>query len=373
MVIGRGRRDRRKKTSSDQLTREIDATSTGAVREKAVIADADQSRWQHMEQEAAQELVDIESQKLLGVAVCIVAIAEADTLAVERDDPGVADGDAVGVVGEIREHLFRTAERRLAVDDPISGSGLCQEQVEGDRVGEHSFGDHELSLTPRFANRADEQTPEATREHLDRQEERGLRSRAPLPARNRKAAARYDAMDVRVERQHLSPGVKYAQAPWLDLKAAVGHVDERSASGAEQQVIENAWCMQGEDVERLGDGEDHVEIGHGKKLGPTGLEPSRASRSAAAGTGAVAAGMPLNVLMAALVTLLPLPAEGGRAACADRTQGFALRSRRSVGAQERLTSSSYDRAEIMLGGHALLARALDGGTQDTFEGAGHVP
>jgi len=161
-------------TPSDHLPREIDAASAGTVGEKAVIADADQSRGQHMQQEAAQELVDIEGQKLLGVAVCVVAIAEADTLAIERDDAGVADGDAVSVVGEIREHLLRSAERRFAVDDPVGSSGPCQEQVEGERVGEHMFGQLERSLTPCGAKRADQQTPETTREHRYRQEERGL-------------------------------------------------------------------------------------------------------------------------------------------------------------------------------------------------------
>jgi hypothetical protein len=65
--------------------------------------------------------------------------------------------------------------------------------------------------------------------------------------------------------------------------------------------------------------------------------------------------MPLDVLVTAVITLLPLSAEGGGAACADRTHGFALRSRGAVGAQEDLASSSYDRAEIVLGVHVLLA------------------
>jgi hypothetical protein len=79
------------------------------------------------------------------------------------------------------------------------------------------------------------------------------------------------------------------------------------------------------------------------------------------------------VLVTAAVTLLPLPAESGRTTCADRTHGLALRSRGPVGAQKGLASSSYDRAEIRLGGHALLARTLYGGLQDPIEGTGDVP
>lgn len=166
---------------------------------------------------------------------------------------------------------------------------------------------------------------------------------------NREAPTRHHAMDVRVQSQRLSPGVKHAQAAGLDLKPAVCDVDERPSSGSEQQIIEDAWCVQSEDVEHLGHGEDDMEIRHGKKLGTASLEPPRASRSAASWTGAVAAGVPLNMFVATPVTLLPLSAEGGRAACADRTQSFALRSRGPAVAQKGLTSSSYDRAEIRLG------------------------
>ena len=85
-----------------------------------------------MQQKAAKELVDIEGEQLFGIAMCVIAMAKADVCAVEGDDPGVADGDAVSVVGEISENLLWSAERRLAVHDPVGGGGSCQEQVEGD-------------------------------------------------------------------------------------------------------------------------------------------------------------------------------------------------------------------------------------------------
>ena len=78
--------------------------STCAVGEKAVIPNANQSGRKHVQQEAAKELVDIQGQDLLGVAMCVVAITEADTFAVEGDDSGVADGNAVGVVSKISEN-----------------------------------------------------------------------------------------------------------------------------------------------------------------------------------------------------------------------------------------------------------------------------
>jgi hypothetical protein len=130
--------------------------------------------------------------------------------------------------------------------------------------------------------------------------------------------------------------------------------------------------VQSNDVEHLWHGEDDVEIGHREKLGAASFEPSSPSRSSASRTGAVAAGAPLNVLVAALVTLLPLPAEGGCAACADRTHGFALRSRGAAVAQKGLASSSYDRAEIRRAGHASLARDLWDGAQNPLQGIDDV-
>lgn len=139
MGIGRGWWDGRKKAPSDQMTGQNDALSTGAVGEKAVIADADQAGGQHMEQEAAEELIDLQGEPFLGIALSVVAMTEADALAVEGDDTGVADGDAVGVVGQVREHLLWSAERRLAVDDPVGRASASQKQVEGEGVGDDSL------------------------------------------------------------------------------------------------------------------------------------------------------------------------------------------------------------------------------------------
>lgn len=179
-------------------------------------------------------------------------------------------------------------------------------------------------------------------------------------------------MDVRVQGQRLSPGVEHAQASGLDLQAAACDVDERPAGGSEQQVVEDVRRMQSEDIEHVGDGEDHVEVRHREKLAAASFEPSVASCRSASRTGAVAAGVPLNVLVTAAVALLPLPAKGGRTACADRTQGFALRSRGAVVAQEGLASGSYDRAEVRLGAHASLVRVLCGSVQNALEGTDDV-
>lgn len=69
-------------------------------------------------------------------------------------------------------------------------------------------------------------------------------------------------MDVRVQGQGLSPGVKHAQTAGLDLQTTPRYVRECSAGSPEQQVVEGARRMESDDVERLGYGDDHMEVRH---------------------------------------------------------------------------------------------------------------
>ncbi len=89
-----------------------------AVGEQAVVADAHEAFWQHVEEEAAQELGCLELHDAPPAAVGIILPAEADVRSVEADEAVVGDGAAVGVAAEIAQHLFRTAEGRSDVDDP---------------------------------------------------------------------------------------------------------------------------------------------------------------------------------------------------------------------------------------------------------------
>ena len=84
------------------------------------MADAVEAARQHVEEEAADELVGRERHGLEPVAAFdpIVFPLEGDTLVIERDEPGVRDRDAVGVAGEIGEDGLRPGERSLGVDDP---------------------------------------------------------------------------------------------------------------------------------------------------------------------------------------------------------------------------------------------------------------
>ena len=97
VIGGRVERNRRHKASADQLSRTMNAVSTSAVGEKTVVANANKFRWKHVQQKAAEELVDMEIESLLGVPVGIVAITKGNARAVKREDSGVADGDTAAL------------------------------------------------------------------------------------------------------------------------------------------------------------------------------------------------------------------------------------------------------------------------------------
>ena len=93
-----------------------------------------------MEQEAAQELIDGQSHEPFLVAVGGIAPAEGDVAIGESDQPGVGDGDAMGVGAEIAQHMFRSAEGRLGVDDPVVAEQYAQPCGEGAWLGKMAAG-----------------------------------------------------------------------------------------------------------------------------------------------------------------------------------------------------------------------------------------
>ena len=81
--------------------------------------DADEAAWQQMDQEAAQELIDRKGHPPPFVAVRGIPPAESDVLVGKSNQPVVGDGDPMGIVAEIAQRMFRAAEGRFGVNDPV--------------------------------------------------------------------------------------------------------------------------------------------------------------------------------------------------------------------------------------------------------------
>lgn len=347
---GVGSLGERNRTIADQFTRTSQAGRADAIAHEPVVADADEPGWEDVKQEAAKELVGIENHDPVGDrAGGRVAITKGDVLAIEGDDARVADGNAVRVVGQIGEHLRRSAKWRLCVDDPLSGLDLGEENPQGtwiDRVGESCCFQH---LTDERAK--------ASGQHANRQKESGLPNADPPAAVDRETAARDNAVDVRMQHEGLTPGVKNRQSADANVEPALRDLGQRGASRAEEQIVKHARRAAGKDIELLGHGEDDVKVRDGEQLGAARLYPFRTGRSLTARAAAAAAGMPEDVLIAAVVALLALSSEGRGAARGDGPERLALCSGGEVLAEERRAAGSCNRAEIMLGVHGSLLLA----------------
>ncbi len=97
-----------------------------------------------MEQEAAQELIDIQSHGPLLVAVRGVAPAKGDVAIGQSDQPGVRDSDAMSVSAKIAQHMFRSSEGRLGIDDSVLAEQRTQPGPEGTRLGQRQQATVEL-------------------------------------------------------------------------------------------------------------------------------------------------------------------------------------------------------------------------------------
>jgi len=89
--------------ATEQFAGACDIVGAGSLGEQAVVADAVEALGQDVDEEAADELVCCERHHLVAIRAFepIVLVLEADSVFVERDQPAVGDGDAVGVAGQI--------------------------------------------------------------------------------------------------------------------------------------------------------------------------------------------------------------------------------------------------------------------------------
>src|ERR1700712_162990 len=169
------------------------------VAEEAEVTDAVEPVRQHMDQEAANELISIQGHDLLAVAIPIIFPAEPDLAVVHGHQAVVGDGDAMGISPDIVEDLRRPGERPLRVDNPIGFpgrrqvtlecGGLMQVAVRGEEV--------QLSSAEGLFQVVQKPAPEHLRQHPDWQKETRPAGNPTFAIRGN-ATARNEEMNVRV-------------------------------------------------------------------------------------------------------------------------------------------------------------------------------
>jgi hypothetical protein len=192
---------------------------------------------------------------------------------------------------------------------------------------------------------------ESAGENPDRKKEPRLTHSDPSFSIGRESATGHDAVDVWMKHESLPPGVEHTERPGQEVQLASCDIGQRGSDRSKQKVIKDTRCLQSEHVEFFWHSEYNVKVRNRKKLLGTRLEPCAPRRRLTSRTGSVPARMPLNVLVAAVVTLLPLPAKSGRPACADRAHRFPLNRGGPMSTAVALAARPHDRAEVGLGVH----------------------
>ena len=111
------------------------------------MSDAVETIWQDMQQEPADELVGIECHAFLLAAMTMVPPAECNLVVGDADEPGIGDGDAMGIAGEISQHLLWSTEWLLGVNHPFDTADIGKSASESDWVRQVGKITEEAQLT----------------------------------------------------------------------------------------------------------------------------------------------------------------------------------------------------------------------------------
>ncbi len=146
-----------------------------------------------------------------------------------------------------------------------------------------------------------EAPPEQPRQHAHRQEEPRSAGHPGLAVRGQ-AAARHDAVHMRVMRQRRAPGVQDQRG--ADARAQVlgigGDGLQDLGRHIEQQPIDRGLVLQRDVCDRCRQREDHVEILDRQQIGLAGIEPALGRTALALRAVPVATGVVGDLVSAAV-------------------------------------------------------------------------
>ena len=126
-----------------------------------------------MQEKAPEELDGVECHRTLPIAPLVILPAEGHLAVVTGQQPPIGDGDAMRVAGEVAEHLLRSGQGGLGVDDPLRLLERPEELVPGrGRTPVLALALHAQALLGgRLPERRQERAPKEPAEDTDREEE----------------------------------------------------------------------------------------------------------------------------------------------------------------------------------------------------------
>ena len=104
---------------SQQLSAFREGVFFGAVGQKAEVANTHEAVGEHLEEEAADELLGIEGHRFQPIFVSSIPVAKSDQAVFDGEDSVIGESHSVGVAAEIIKDRLRGAERFFGVDHPV--------------------------------------------------------------------------------------------------------------------------------------------------------------------------------------------------------------------------------------------------------------
>jgi hypothetical protein len=159
----------------EQLSYSGDEARATAIGLETEVPDTDEAAREDVQEESLDEVGRFEGEEPSGVAAFSIAVAKGYPAVFEGHQSFVSDGDAMCVAAQIPEHLRRTCQGCLAVDDPLLGGGLAQQPV-SKRITQARGACLEGAVEA-----VEELASEHPREDTHRHEESGPASDPPVP------------------------------------------------------------------------------------------------------------------------------------------------------------------------------------------------
>ena len=162
-----------------------------------------------MEQEAADELDRVKRHDSAAVVVSGIPPAKAHLAVFETEEPSVGDGDAVGVAGQILQHMLGPAEGWFGVHHPLLVAQEVEQRVKWS-VGQDPPGSRKTKLSARISVLEEGQhlAAEHAAEHMHGQKEVGPGC-DPAGVIESQTAGGNETVQMRMMSQVLRPGVQY--------------------------------------------------------------------------------------------------------------------------------------------------------------------
>lgn len=270
--------------------------SAAAVVQKTIVADLLKPVREDMHQKAAEEFLIGEFHSV-SLAGAVVPGIEGDFGIGNGKDPGIGDGDAVGIAAKVFDSIPEPVKGLFNEGAPVFPVKGVTERKELRRKGKGgtSSGKGESTVPEELFQKGKKLTLELVAKDVDRNKE-GIRRFFQLPVSGQTAAGN-DAVNVRVVIERLSPGMQdLDNAGSGAKKLRVGGKFQQSLGRSPvEKIVKKLLIAVDQGVQFLRNGKDHMEVRCVDDLRLSGIDPLLFQESLAVGTVAVAAGIVVNI------------------------------------------------------------------------------